>query len=1052
MDNNNLKDKPGEQPDRFEQYLNNLIENAPEQDKYAITGIKAVGEDRIGGYLVPFGNTIKKDLHDEYFSKNTDLILDFLPVPVWPILFHHGLDDEVGVKTLGKIDKLEKRANGWWAEGIIDKANKYRKQILKLIKLGILHWSSGTLPQMVQRSKAGEILRWPLVEGSLTPTPAEPRFTTVAMVKSAYKSAGIELPEGLLEEEDEGKEVLTTTVERTAGGDVHLTLNLNSPLTTINEGTADNTDHNGRKAGLKEQSITVTLWRMLSAAEENVEDVLKSELSGITYGKDTGLQNVASGWYQYNPSTDGKSDGILYMAEATVTGLADGRYEISDWQITPVSDGRFTQTTQDATVPAEKGKEEGTTTEETEPAKTEPVDNDGKVVDNTEDTEADPNGDADNDEPNEDTKTIGRDFSMNDHIFQMVGNFAIVRDVTLNTEQTQDITDKIIAHVKALIGEEDITDAYLKLALSNADFKRQINDWISEYAPEVENDEEAGTGEDAKADADAEEGKTVKLPQTQEELESIVNRIVNQNNKNKLAEENPKTAAGQAHSDGVATHIVNMFKKGRYEKLEDITDVAWVLKTKLELARVMNRPHTVDADLIDVLHDRMKSMDTSLEEFLIDPDTPYEVPSSIKAMEAWGNVHSPGMKADVILAAGATGQGLEWVQEIWQGGLWNEARADNNMFNMFTRINMPSNPYHIRLQNSPGVVFAVPETTDDMFVTTLGVLPRERITTDKILMYAHGMGNQVILSRRAIEDSNIPLIMEARNTQRKMMADGMDWTLLNADITRYPATLPAAGANHNLGLVYADGHDDAKYTTATQSGSLKVTVDAPLVTRNAHPTTADALLKGLTHHRGNMGFNGLVRIAFDQSWTHAPHASNATDLSLAVARAEQEKLHHLFYNDRANLVWVTTPQVEFNWKFLPQYETARAHSATSDNAMLFGNLKKDIDGIPLVVVEQFGNAAIDGKISAPTFSGTPEKAVAPTGTDANTRGRALLIYKPHYLVGFRRNIETDMRASIFSDTVQMGIVQRYGFIGRDVKRRTLSYLYNLRAGHAPDNL
>ena len=850
-----------------------------------------------------------------------------------------------------------------------------------------------------------------------------------------------------MEEEDDGKEVLTTTVERTAGGDVHLTLNLNSPLTTINEGTSDNTDHNGNKAGLKEQSITVTLWRMLSAADENAEDILKSELAGVTYGKDTGLQNIASGWLHYNPASEAKSDGILYMAEATVTGLADGRYEISDWQITPVSTGSFTQTSQDETVPAEKGTEEGTTTEtepaETEPAKQTPVDKDGKVVDNTVNTEADPNGDAENEEPNEETKRTGRNFSMNDQIYQMVGNFALVQDVTLNTEQTQDVTDKIIAHVKALIGEEDITDAYLKLALSNADFKRQINDWIKEYAPEEDED---GEGEDA--DADAEEGKTVKLPQSQEELESLVNRIVNQNNKNKLAVENPEPAAGQAHSDGVATHIANMFKKSRYEKLQDVTDVAWVLKTKLELARVMNRPHTVDADLIDVLHDRMKSMNTDMEEFLIDPEEPYEVPSSIKAMDAWGKTHSPGMKADVILAAGAQGQGLEWVQEIWQGGLWNEARADNNMFNMFTRINMPSNPYHIRLQNSPGVVFAVPETTDDVFVTTLGVLPREAITTDKIQMYAHGMGNQVILSRRAIEDSNIPLIMEARNTQRKMMADGMDWTLLNADTTRYPTPLPAAGS-HNLGLVYADGHPDGAYTTSGSAGNEVIATNgaSPLVTRSAHPTS-EAALKGLTHHRGNMGFDGLVRIAFNQDWTHAPNATTATDLTLGIARAEQEKLHHLFYNDRSNLVWVTTPQVEFNWKFLPQYEEARTHSGTSDNAMLFGNLKKDIDGIPLVVVEQFGNAARDGKISGVTdYDGT-----LPTGINVNERGRALLIYKPHYLVGFRRDIETDMRASIFSDTVQMGIVQRYGFIMRDTKRRTLSYVYNLRAGHAPDNL
>jgi len=38
----------------------------------------------------------------------------------------------------------------------------------------------------------GRIERWPIVEGSLTPTPAEPRRTEVRTIKSAYAALGLD--------------------------------------------------------------------------------------------------------------------------------------------------------------------------------------------------------------------------------------------------------------------------------------------------------------------------------------------------------------------------------------------------------------------------------------------------------------------------------------------------------------------------------------------------------------------------------------------------------------------------------------------------------------------------------------------------------------------------------------------------------------------------------------------------------------------------------------------------------------------------------------------
>ena len=58
---------------------------------------------------------------------------------------------------------------------------------------GVLSWSSGSLPHLVEVGAEGRIKRWPIVEGSLTPTPAEPRHSCVQTLKSAYKSLGLDM-------------------------------------------------------------------------------------------------------------------------------------------------------------------------------------------------------------------------------------------------------------------------------------------------------------------------------------------------------------------------------------------------------------------------------------------------------------------------------------------------------------------------------------------------------------------------------------------------------------------------------------------------------------------------------------------------------------------------------------------------------------------------------------------------------------------------------------------------------------------------------------------
>lgn len=159
----------------------------------ADTRIKAVtGQPgRFAGYLVVWGGPGQRDLQGEYFTPETQFGLEWYNKR--PALFHHGLDKAVKGSIIGEIDTLTPDEVGLWAEGILDMRKQYNQIVLKLIERGALSWSSGSLPHLVEVAPDGMIKSWPIVEGSLTPTPAEPRKTEISAIKSAYQELGLDL-------------------------------------------------------------------------------------------------------------------------------------------------------------------------------------------------------------------------------------------------------------------------------------------------------------------------------------------------------------------------------------------------------------------------------------------------------------------------------------------------------------------------------------------------------------------------------------------------------------------------------------------------------------------------------------------------------------------------------------------------------------------------------------------------------------------------------------------------------------------------------------------
>ena len=147
----------------------------------------------VAGYGVIFGG---KDLTGEHFDADTDLKGAF-ELPSKPVFYDHTLQPEVK-HALGKTSREMVDGIGVWVEAQIEMSKEYAKEVLSLIDKGLLGWSSGTAGHLVEKLN-GLIKRWPIVEYSLTPTPAEPRTLGVEHIKMLFNAAGLQLPEALAE-------------------------------------------------------------------------------------------------------------------------------------------------------------------------------------------------------------------------------------------------------------------------------------------------------------------------------------------------------------------------------------------------------------------------------------------------------------------------------------------------------------------------------------------------------------------------------------------------------------------------------------------------------------------------------------------------------------------------------------------------------------------------------------------------------------------------------------------------------------------------------------
>ncbi len=148
--------------------------------------VKAMGEGKVGGYLVRWGNPETPDLTGDFFTPESDLGIE--PESRLPVFYDHGMDSHFKNKRIGRgtvrFDDV-----GAWFEAQLEMRDEYERSVYKLAEAGALGWSSGAAGHLVEKEAVGKAFRiksWVIAEASLTPTPAEPRNAAVS-IKSIYQ-------------------------------------------------------------------------------------------------------------------------------------------------------------------------------------------------------------------------------------------------------------------------------------------------------------------------------------------------------------------------------------------------------------------------------------------------------------------------------------------------------------------------------------------------------------------------------------------------------------------------------------------------------------------------------------------------------------------------------------------------------------------------------------------------------------------------------------------------------------------------------------------------
>ena len=165
--------------------------------------VKALGDGKVGGYLVRYSGPEDPDLVADFFDNLSDLGAASIKGAQIPVYYQHGYDEVLKSKRLAFGESIPDDV-GIWLQTQLDLRDEYEKGLYAMAEAGKLAYSSqaaGTLVVRTPVGKSNHVDVWPIAEASLTPTPAEWR-NVVLPVKSLYDNLPVQETEPDITEED----------------------------------------------------------------------------------------------------------------------------------------------------------------------------------------------------------------------------------------------------------------------------------------------------------------------------------------------------------------------------------------------------------------------------------------------------------------------------------------------------------------------------------------------------------------------------------------------------------------------------------------------------------------------------------------------------------------------------------------------------------------------------------------------------------------------------------------------------------------------------------
>lgn len=167
--------------------------------------IKQASDGRIiaRGYAIVWDST---DLEGERFTRETDLGESLLGLKAYPLLYEHGMNHQIGAELIGRVVKTARDEIGLLIEAELERHTRYIELVRALAERDALGMSTGAVAHLVKRE--GRVIKtWPIVEVSLTPTPAEPKTLGVELAREIARKSGASIPEAERDEaEDAARE------------------------------------------------------------------------------------------------------------------------------------------------------------------------------------------------------------------------------------------------------------------------------------------------------------------------------------------------------------------------------------------------------------------------------------------------------------------------------------------------------------------------------------------------------------------------------------------------------------------------------------------------------------------------------------------------------------------------------------------------------------------------------------------------------------------------------------------------------------------------------